>query len=483
MCLLGLIACGGKPILEHDASAPRRAAQDAGTDAGEPFIEVELTRGQTLWDLARTYSVTVREIREFNGLSPWAGRHVTAGQKIRIPGVEEPVEAMDDDVDAGADASVDSVLSFEDDAGTTAAPGGGDAGVDEGPVSGGAHTLAEGETIWDIARLYDVTLDAIVRANQWDDDDARIVVAGTQIVIPGIPQSRIRNTGTRRDATSTPRWGLHHEMARGETIWTLAQRYNVSTAEIMAANRLTPSAAQNLSRGQSILVPGVISRPDASQPERQLSPAQERAVRLARRLGLGSRGAAQQLLHGRIQPRWVAAAGGRRGRLPGTLRWPVANGRFSRGYGSGEGGYHLATDIMGDIGWNVRAAAPGIVGYSGRELSGFGNVVLVVHPGGWVTLYGHNSVNFVVAGQRVGAGTILAEVGSTGRSTGPHVHFELIYDGENCNPNGLFRPGIRRSHGFSRTVQTTWNDPRSRPESINCAPRRRHPAHDTPANE
>ncbi|MBK8592341.1 MAG: M23 family metallopeptidase, partial [Sandaracinaceae bacterium] len=142
--------------------------------------------------------------------------------------------------------------------------------------------------------------------------------------------------------------------------------------------------------------------------------------------------------------------GGNADRFAGTLRWPVTNGRFVRGYGSGEQGYHLAVDIAGDIGWNVRAAAPGLVGYSGDGIRGYGNIVLVIHQGGWVTLYAHNSVNFVVAGERVRAGGVLAEVGSTGISRGPHVHFEFMYAGQNCDPAELFRPGLRYSGSRSR---------------------------------
>lgn len=476
MALATAAACGGKPLVGQDAgsdAARATAPADAGTDAGIPFVTVTLRRGQTLWDVARQYGVTTREIREFNGLSPWAAKRVRAGQVIRIPGVEETIEEAED---VEPDASVGEMVFELEDAGV------GDAGTEEAPLEGGYHTLADGETLWDLSRTYDRSIDDILRANQWDDDDARGLLAGARAMIPGVPQSRIRSDA-RREGARVPGWGLHHEMARGETIWTLAQRYDVSVAEIMAANRLSAAEAQNLSLGRSVLIPGVLRRPDASQPSRPLTPTQERALRAARRMGLGNRSAAQRLLHGHVEPRWIAAAGGRRGRLPGTLRWPVANGRFSRGYGSGTGGYHLATDIMGDIGWNVRAAAPGIVGYAGHELTGFGNVVLVIHPGGWVTLYGHNSVNFVVAGQRVRAGTILAEVGSTGRSTGPHVHFELIYDGMNCNPTGLFRPGVRHRSGFSRPTQVTWTEPRNRPESVQCAPRRRHPASDLPVNE
>jgi murein DD-endopeptidase MepM/ murein hydrolase activator NlpD len=273
-------------------------------------------------------------------------------------------------------------------------------------------------------------------------------------------------------------------IGRGETVWDLARRYNVSVAEIMAANQLNAQAVQQLTAGSSLVMPGVWqAAATMAPPERALSPMQERAMRLARRLGLGNRTAAQQLLHGRVQRRWISAAGGRGNQLPGTLRWPVTNGRLSRGYGSGQGGYHRALDIVADIGWNVRAAAPGIVGYSGRELTGFGNVVLVVHPGGWVTLYGHNSVNFVVAGQRVRAGAILAEVGSTGRSTGPHVHFELIYDGENCDPAALLRPGVRHRSRLARIERATWTEPRNPPASVRCAVRVRHPASDQPANE
>jgi murein DD-endopeptidase MepM/ murein hydrolase activator NlpD len=147
-----------------------------------------------------------------------------------------------------------------------------------------------------------------------------------------------------------------------------------------------------------------------------------------------------------------------------------------RGYGSGEGGYHLAMDIMGEIGWNVRAAAPGIVGYSGDQIKGYGNVVMVIHPGGWVTMYAHNSVNFVVAGEKVPRGGILAEVGSTGISRGPHVHFELIHGGKNCDPAPLFRPGVRHRDGdLAQVDRATWKKSSRRPAEVRCAPRRRHP--------
>ncbi|QQR91760.1 MAG: M23 family metallopeptidase [Myxococcales bacterium] len=158
------------------------------------------------------------------------------------------------------------------------------------------------------------------------------------------------------------------------------------------------------------------------------------------------------------------------------MKWPVSKGWFVRGFGSGEGGYHQAVDIMGKIGWNVRAAAPGIVAYSGKEVRGYGNMVLVVHPGGWATMYAHNSVNFVVAGEKVARGAVLAEVGSTGISRGPHVHFELIYKGQNCDPLSLFRPEVRHRNGkHSQTKKSVWKTPGKKPKTIRCNSRKRHP--------
>jgi murein DD-endopeptidase MepM/ murein hydrolase activator NlpD len=115
-------------------------------------------------------------------------------------------------------------------------------------------------------------------------------------------------------------------------------------------------------------------------------------------------------------------------------------------------------------------------------------MVIVVHPGGWVTLYAHNSVNFVVAGERVARGAVLAELGATGTALGPHVHFEFIYDGKNCDPSLILRPGVRHQNGkVSRLKYTKWASAQ-RPKGMQCGPRRRHPrgkaiVNETPADE
>jgi murein DD-endopeptidase MepM/ murein hydrolase activator NlpD len=108
---------------------------------------------------------------------------------------------------------------------------------------------------------------------------------------------------------------------------------------------------------------------------------------------------------------------------PVVLRWP-ARGSVTSGFGSRNGRQHDGIDISGYHGAIVRAAADGTVVFSGRKRT-YGRVVILEHGGGLETVYAHNTDNFVVAGSRVRQGQGIADMGSTGRSTGPHLHFEV----------------------------------------------------------
>ena len=199
------------------------------------------------------------------------------------------------------------------------------------------------------------------------------------------------------------------------------------------------------------------------------------ALSRALHLGLGSRQVASTLLGGHVEERWQREVDAH-GKSTGTLLWPVRNGWFVRGYGSGEDGYHLAVDIMGDRGTDVLAAADGIVGYAGDTVRGYGNLLMLVHPGGFITAYAHNEKFYVVPGQRVKAGQVVAALGNTGISRGPHVHFEFMHGGNNCDPLALFRPGVRHRAGhLGEILQAIWMPSTKPPVQVACAPRRRHP--------
>lgn len=101
--------------------------------------------------------------------------------------------------------------------------------------------------------------------------------------------------------------------------------------------------------------------------------------------------------------------------------------------GSGENEFHSGVDISTSPGNPVRATADGIVSFSGWS-GGSGNLVVVEHGHGFSTFYAHNRINTVKVGQKVRGGDVISYVGSTGNSTGPHVHYEIWKDGRHVNP-------------------------------------------------
>ena len=123
--------------------------------------------------------------------------------------------------------------------------------------------------------------------------------------------------------------------------------------------------------------------------------------------------------------------------LPGG--WPIIGGWISSHFGyrsdpfTGRGAFHAGVDFAAPPGSKVITTGPGTVSYSGYK-NGYGYVVEVTHPTGYLTRYGHNSRNLVREGQTVQKGDAIAIIGSTGRSTGTHVHFEVERNGNTLNP-------------------------------------------------
>src|SRR5208283_5407185 len=123
--------------------------------------------------------------------------------------------------------------------------------------------------------------------------------------------------------------------------------------------------------------------------------------------------------------------------------WPV-RGQITAGFGqrmdpfSGEGAFHPGVDISVPFGTRVEAAADGIVLEAGPE-SGYGNQILIDHGYGLTTKYGHLSRIFVVVGQVLKRGQVIGAVGMTGKTTGPHLHYEVHVHDTPVNPARYLR--------------------------------------------
>lgn len=127
---------------------------------------------------------------------------------------------------------------------------------------------------------------------------------------------------------------------------------------------------------------------------------------------------------------------------------PIAKGWMSSRYGkrtdpfSGRKVWHLGVDFAGKEGSDVIAVASGIVTRS-EPYKGYGRLIEVDHGEGYVTRYGHNKTNLIQVGDLVKKGQVIAKMGSTGRSTGPHVHFEVYKNGRRVDPASYIRRTVR----------------------------------------
>jgi len=206
-------------------------------------------------------------------------------------------------------------------------------------------------------------------------------------------------------ASSPPR-GPVHVLKPGETIYRLSRYYGVSVQSIVRANGIRD--VSEVPAGARLIVPGAQRTP----PQRSIA------------LASFTPGSPDALPLPRPDPERLFA-------------WPV-KGKLNSRYGWRRGRRHEGIDIGGRPGTPVRAAAAGRVVHSGW-LGDYGRVVIVKHTGNYSTVYAHNRRNRVREGAFVERGDVLAEVGSSGNASGPHLHFE-VREGQRARDPLAFLP-------------------------------------------
>jgi lipoprotein NlpD len=187
-----------------------------------------------------------------------------------------------------------------------------------------------------------------------------------------------------------PNRGVFHVVKPGENLFRIGQAYGLSADELARANGIRDS--RQIAVGQKIFIPGATRQ----LPVEIITPSDA---------PVASRGAPQ------ADPATPA------------FSWPVS-GSVNSGFGPRGSSFHDGLDIAAPEGTPVHAVEDGGVIYS-DQLRGYGNIVIIRHGGGIVSVYAHNQVNLVRDGQQVARGDVIARVGSTGRVTGPHLHFEI----------------------------------------------------------
>jgi len=251
--------------------------------------------------------------------------------------------------------------------------------------------------------------------------------------------------------------GHRIKVAKGDTLSSLSRRYGVPVEQIISANDLPDG---RLAQGQELVLPGVTAAKAAAVAKakpsvrtvktetiaapKPTSLAEEEAAE-AEGSDAGAKHAAKanEALGGKPQTKTndIAASSETTGpskrvasvdQLPtpdpmsgNSFRWPV-KGRVIAGFGTKpDGGHNDGIDVAVPQGTSVKAAENGVVAYSGNELKGYGNLVLIRHANNWVSAYANNQELLVKRGEKVRRGQIIAKAGATGAVTSPQVHFEL----------------------------------------------------------
>lgn len=185
--------------------------------------------------------------------------------------------------------------------------------------------------------------------------------------------------------------GVHHVVRPGENLYRIGKAYDVPFAELARANGIKDAAQIRV--GQRIFIPGAT----------QLLPVE---------------------IITPVETPWVPPSSAVPHEQPDDgLLWPVS-GMINSSFGPRSGSFHDGIDIAAPEGTPILAVERGEVAYS-DQLRGYGNIVIIRHTGAIISVYAHNQINLVREGQQVERGTIIGKVGSTGRVTGPHLHFEI----------------------------------------------------------
>ncbi len=191
--------------------------------------------------------------------------------------------------------------------------------------------------------------------------------------------------------------GVYHKVKKGETLWRIAKTYGIEFNKLKRVNHINNE--NKLKAGTKLFIPG-------AKKVLKVTPSLKKAS-LDRKIPSIKK--------------------------KGFFSWPL-KGTLTSSYGIRKNQKHDGIDIAAQKGSAIYAAASGKVIFSGWGPTGYGKMVIIKHKQKWVTVYAHNSKNLVKKNHRVKKGEKVALVGTTGRTTGPHLHFELRNNKEPVNP-------------------------------------------------
>ncbi|KGT73985.1 peptidoglycan-binding LysM [Bradyrhizobium japonicum] len=310
------------------------------------------------------------------------------------------------------------------------------------PAGGTKIIVGTSDTLDVLAKRYRVTPQAILAANGYKGP--RALSPGQQLIIPH-PATAAAPAPAMAPVAAAPAMApaakpvaavvapsSTHFVNRGDTLASIARKNHISSAELARANGLDPSAKLKL--GTRLTVPGAktaaVAAPVAAAPVagtlQPVAVAPAPATKMAAvaapvqsaRLAQATTNVEEKAAEAPAKAAETTSA------LP-TFRWPV-RGKVVTSYGAKTNGKsNDGINLAVPEGTPVKAAEDGVVAYSGNELKGYGNLVLVRHSNGYVTAYAHASELMVKRGDTIKRGQVIAKSGQSGEVASPQLHFEI----------------------------------------------------------
>ncbi len=355
-----------------------------------PFWKEHVVKsGETLSDIAKEYgNITTQDILRANGLKD--ANKLSENQLLLIPNDSDKIEDTLDEVRTRQMRVAATKEKVE-------------------PLKVKSYVVVQGDSLWSIANSQNIELDTLVGSNTFKTS------------------ARLRPGAILRIPNQE---GIFYVMKKGETIEAVCKRYGVSLNKVRQVNPEVNVAG--LKTDDEIFLPGArpegliehhdnVKVAEAKKPvPAKKTPAKEKPSLKFEKIEKPSKGE-------------VAVQ-----RTRGGFRWPIM-GRINSPFGwrqhpiTRRRDFHTGIDIKANRNDPIKAAGTGRVIYSGW-MGGYGKVLVVEHSNGQSTLYAHCSTLLAGKGANVSQGQVIAKIGTTGRSTGPHLHFEVRNGNSPVNP-------------------------------------------------
>lgn len=358
------------------------------TEKAVAWSEHVVKNGETLSDIALAHgNITAQDILRANGLKD--ANRLSENQLLLIPNDPNTVDETYDEVRTRQMRVAATREKLE-------------------PIRTRSYVVAQGDSLWSIANSQNVELDTLVGSNTFKTS------------------ARLRPGAILRIPNQE---GIFYVLKKGESIEAVSRRYGVSMNKIRQVNPDLNIAA--LKTGTEVFLPG--ARPEGLVEKHEpvkLAEAKKSPASSAKNAKTAAKPApkAEKPAKGEIAVR----------KAKGGFRWPIM-GRINSPFGwrqhpiTRRKDFHTGIDIKAERNDPIKAAGSGRVIYSGW-MGGYGKVLVIEHNNGQSTLYAHCSTLLAGKGASVSSGQLVAKIGTTGRSTGPHLHFEVRNGNSPVNP-------------------------------------------------